>query len=116
MLCFDQQKEGCSAAESLKPGTVQCRPLAYSHLENWELPDENNLLIFEFSFLFFYKRKLRKYKPGISILECTCLIHLNEILIKIGFDMSEKGEEPEECPKFVDSEKILCFHGPCKFY
>lgn len=26
--------------------------------------------------------------------------------------MSEKGEEPEECPSFVDGEKILCFHGP----
>lgn len=26
--------------------------------------------------------------------------------------MSEKCEEPEECPKFVDGEKILCFHGP----
>jgi len=22
------------------------------------------------------------------------------------------SEEPEECPKFVDNEKILCFHGP----
>jgi len=26
--------------------------------------------------------------------------------------MSEKSEEPEECPRFVDGEKILCFHGP----
>ena len=26
--------------------------------------------------------------------------------------MSEKVEEPEECPRFVDGEKILCFHGP----
>ena len=26
------------------------------------------------------------------------------------------SEEPEECPKFVDNEKILCFHGPRKIF
>lgn len=37
-------------------------------------------------------------------------------LILWNIKMSEKYEEPEECPKFVDNEKILCFHGPRKIF